>query len=81
MKHDKITPDLAVLRARAQKANKTRSPVRITKARRAPPAGDRTLASAHDFVPASPRSRANVAMAGRPKSRSPSSMRSANAAA
>jgi hypothetical protein len=30
MKHDKITPDLAVLRARAQKANKTRSPVRIT---------------------------------------------------
>ncbi|MGV7122559.1 hypothetical protein [Sphingopyxis sp. 550A] len=57
MKHDKITPDLAALRARAQKANKTRSPVRITKARRAPPDDTRTLASAHEFVPASPRER------------------------
>lgn len=57
MKHDKITPDLAALRARAQNANKTRSPVRITKARRAPPNDDRPLASAHEFVPASPRER------------------------
>ncbi len=57
MKHDKITPDLAALRARAERANKTRSPVRITKARRAPPDDKRTLGSAQDFVPASPRER------------------------
>lgn len=57
MKHDKTLPDLAALRARAQKANKTRSPVRITKARRPPPDDTRTLASAHEFVPASPRER------------------------
>ncbi|NIJ38653.1 hypothetical protein FHR22_003377 [Sphingopyxis panaciterrae] len=57
MKHDKTFPDLAALRARAQNANKTRSPVRITKARRPPPDDDRTLAAAHEFVPASPRER------------------------
>jgi hypothetical protein len=57
MKHDKITPDLAALRARAQNANKARSPVRITKARRAPPDDKRKLSSAQEFVPASPRER------------------------
>ncbi|MDK2761824.1 MAG: hypothetical protein KYX64_10770 [Sphingopyxis sp.] len=58
MKHDQITPDLAAVRARAKNAQKKRSPVRITKARRAPPDDDkRTLASAHEFVPASPRER------------------------
>lgn len=57
MKHDKTFPNLAALRARAENANKTRSPVRITKARRAPPDDDRTLAAAHEFVPASPRER------------------------
>jgi hypothetical protein len=59
MKHDKITPDLAALRARAQNANKARSPVRITKARRAPPDDKRKLSSAQEFVPASPRERSD----------------------
>ena len=57
MKHDKTLPDLAAVRARAQNANRTRSPARITKARRRPPDDDRTLAAAPDFVPASPRER------------------------
>jgi hypothetical protein len=57
MKHDKTLPDLAAIRARAARANKARSPVRITKARRAPPDDTRTLAAAQDFVPASPRER------------------------
>lgn len=57
MKHDKTFPNLAAIRARAERANKTRNPVRITKARRAPPDDKRTLGSAQDFVPASPRER------------------------
>lgn len=57
MKHDKTLPDLAAVRARAARANKARSPVRITKARRPPPDDDRPLAAAQEFVPASPRER------------------------
>lgn len=57
MKHDKITPDLAALRARAARAKKAPGPVRITKARRPPPNDTRSLAAAQDFVPASPRER------------------------
>ena len=57
MKHDKIIPDLAAVRARARRAKKAPGPVRITKARRPPPDDSRTLAAAQDFVPASPRER------------------------
>lgn len=57
MKHDKLPPDLAALRARAGRAKQARSPARMTKARRAPPDDKRTLGSAQDFVPASPRER------------------------
>ncbi|PZQ23904.1 MAG: hypothetical protein DI569_02750 [Sphingopyxis macrogoltabida] len=57
MKHDKTFPDLAAIRARAARANKAPGAVRITKARRPPPDGNRTLAAAQDFVPASPRER------------------------
>lgn len=57
MKHDKTLPDLAAVRARAGRAKTARSPVRITKARRPPPDDTRTLVSAQDFVPASPRER------------------------
>ncbi|HEV2600106.1 hypothetical protein [Sphingopyxis sp.] len=57
MKHDKTLPDLAAVRARAARAKKAAGPVRITKARRAPPDDTRTLAAAPEFVPASPRER------------------------
>lgn len=57
MKHDKIIPDLAAVRARARRAKKAPGPIRITKARRPPPDDSRTLAAAQDFVPASPRER------------------------
>lgn len=57
MKHDKTLPDPAAVRARAARAKKAPGPVRITKARRPPPDGKRTLAGAHEFIPASPRER------------------------